>query len=220
MERVWIDFSGGPHFSPVSLRADRHEHRRFSQLFRLRNANVTSNFGSHDRSPRSHGTCPHGFSCQTNSLNGDTRGFRRLRAATTTKCQSLNEHCYFIFSLSLSSFLFSFLQLVSLSPSRRCSAPICTRNTIPRSNTRTRPWGEVRVHYSRLVSFFFFSPLLFLILLKLSAVFCYFTFFLSVFVRSIRFVRYIYIHTRLSRTFSSSAFEDNAGNVQFVFMNG
>ena len=92
----------------------------------------------------------------------------------------------FYFSLSLSSFSFFFpsfhfffATILSLSLFFSLLfdgvVPICMKNTIPRSNTRTRP-RRYGVHYSRLV-FFFFSPLVFLILLKLSAVFCYFAFF-------------------------------------------
>lgn len=167
------------------------------------------------------------------TLAGDTRGFRRLRAGTT-KCQSLNERYYFI-SLSLSSLPFLsffpsfhfFLQLFSLSlflsPFRRCSAYLYEKyhSTIEHAY----PPPEVRGALFE-ISFFFFFPPSFFNSLKAFRCFLLLRLFLSVFVRSIGFVRYIYMYVRmymyirLFRTFSSSAFENSAGNVQFVFMNG
>ena len=183
------------HYLPTYLPTHLSNHHLCSQLFRRRNSgNVTSKFGFQIQVHDLTELAPHGFSCQTNAC----RGYARISEIKSGYHQmsEFKRALLFYFSLSLSSsfpFFFPsifFCNCLSLfsSPFRRCSAYLYEKyhSTIEHAY----PPPEVRVHYSRLVFFF----LVFLILLKLSAVFCYFTFFLSVFVRSIGFVRYICVY--------------------------
>lgn len=132
---------------PTYLPTHLSNHHLCSQLFRRRNSgNVTSKFGFQIQVHDLTELAPHGFSCQTNAC----RGYARISEIKSGYHQmsEFKRALLFYFSLSLSlffsSFLFSFhffFATVSLSfpPLFDGVVPICMKNTIPRSNTRTRP---------------------------------------------------------------------------------
>lgn len=144
----------------------------YFQLFRRRNANVTLSSDFTSRSTISELTA--GFSCQTNASRRYT-GISEIKS--TTKCQGLNEHYFWFF------FFFFFSPLPSLFDDgtlRVWKAPF---------HDRTRVSGDIGALFE-IRFFFFFNSL------KASRwffFFCYFSHFLSSFVRFIGFVRYTII---------------------------